>query len=226
MAVACARSPSARRRRAAMASACCRSAAPSDDALKHTPPTGALRGARARRTARCADRSKWRIVTFAHVAETREQAREDVKFGLERFANYFTRRRDLPDHPARHDRCRRVADRGRHRLHRHAGRLHRHFERLWKGSVAALAWSCCWRRTGPTGRRPSAHYELMARFVHPHFQRGVVGAAPAELRHRHRQPRHLFGAVAGGRPGEIEKYKAASPSAPPSKQRCRSKGER
>src|SRR5438874_3105195 len=31
------------------------------------------------------DRRKWRIVTFAHVAETSEQARQDVKFGLADF---------------------------------------------------------------------------------------------------------------------------------------------
>ena len=34
--------------------------------------------------------AKWRIVTFAHVAATREQARKDVEFGLKDFARYFT----------------------------------------------------------------------------------------------------------------------------------------
>ena len=46
----------------------------------------------------------------------------------------------------------------------------RHFERLWKGSEGGMGGSCCWRTTGPTGRRRKS-YELMARYVHPHFQR-------------------------------------------------------
>src|SRR5437879_5067747 len=36
------------------------------------------------------DRSKWRIVTFAHVAETRERARAEVAYGLADFCRYFT----------------------------------------------------------------------------------------------------------------------------------------
>ena len=38
--------------------------------------------------------------------ETREQAREDVKFGLDRLRPVFHRRRHLPDPAARHHRCR------------------------------------------------------------------------------------------------------------------------
>ena len=46
------------------------------------------------------DRSKWRIVTFAHVAPTREQARKDVEFGLENFTRYFTEVATFPIIPA------------------------------------------------------------------------------------------------------------------------------
>jgi limonene 1,2-monooxygenase len=35
------------------------------------------------------DRSKWRMMGMMHVAETREQARKDVEYGLMHFINYF-----------------------------------------------------------------------------------------------------------------------------------------
>ena len=38
----------------------------------------------------------WRIVTFAHVAETREQARADMKFGLADFVRYFAKVATFP----------------------------------------------------------------------------------------------------------------------------------
>ncbi len=36
-----------------------------------------------------ADRSKWRLVGLMHLAETEEQAREDVKYGIEQWFRYF-----------------------------------------------------------------------------------------------------------------------------------------
>src|SRR5947208_2333703 len=61
----------------------------SDDALKaHAANWGVYEEA-AGKNGKTADRRKWRIVTFAHVAETREQAQADMKFGLEDFKRYF-----------------------------------------------------------------------------------------------------------------------------------------
>ncbi|MGH7029446.1 MAG: LLM class flavin-dependent oxidoreductase, partial [Stellaceae bacterium] len=54
----------------------------SDDALKAHANNWKIYTDHAQKAGKTADRSKWRIVTFAHVAETREKAREDVKFGL------------------------------------------------------------------------------------------------------------------------------------------------
>ena len=42
-----------------------------------------------------------------------------------------------------------------------------------RARTAASAASCCWRTTGRTGRRRKRSYELMARYVHPHFQRNA-----------------------------------------------------
>src|SRR5262250_1801887 len=55
----------------------------SDDALKAHAGNWGIYEESARAHGKTPDRRKWRIVTFAHVAETREQARQDVKFGLE-----------------------------------------------------------------------------------------------------------------------------------------------
>nr|WP_272887055.1 LLM class flavin-dependent oxidoreductase [Phenylobacterium aquaticum] len=42
------------------------------------------------------DRSGWRLVGPMHIAETREQARADVRFGLEKWAYYFSEIANLP----------------------------------------------------------------------------------------------------------------------------------
>ena len=48
-----------------------------------------------------ADRSKWRLVGPMHLAETREQARRDVEYGIVEFSRYFTH--VLPAGPTRGD---------------------------------------------------------------------------------------------------------------------------
>ena len=42
------------------------------------------------------DRKNWRVVGMFHIAETREQARKNVQFGVQAFANYF---RDVATFP-------------------------------------------------------------------------------------------------------------------------------
>lgn len=45
---------------------------------------------------KCVDRSSWRLVGPVHVAETREKARENVKFGLARWIDYISKVAALP----------------------------------------------------------------------------------------------------------------------------------
>ena len=47
-----------------------------------------------------ADRRKWRLVGPMHIADTKEQAYEDVAFGLPQWADYFQRVAALPLGPA------------------------------------------------------------------------------------------------------------------------------
>src|SRR6267154_1436199 len=122
---------------------------------------------------KAADRSKWRIVTFAHVAPTREQAFEEVKFGLDRYAKYFTDVATFPIlPPGITDAAEFLTKEGLACIGTPDDCI-RHFERLWTGSDggfgAVLLLANNWADWPATLRS----YELMARFVHPHFQRGA-----------------------------------------------------
>ena len=179
MAVACARSPvgavAAGRHGIGMLSI----GGTSDDALKAHAANWGIYTEQARQHGRTADRSKWRIVTFAHVAETREKAREDVKFGLDRFAKYFTDVATFPIIPPGIDDAAEFLTKEGVACIGTPDDCIRHFERLWKGSDggygAVLLLAHNWADWPATQRS----YELMARYVHPHFQRGAI--APRQL---------------------------------------------
>lgn len=117
------------------------------------------------------DRSKWRIVTFAHVAGTREKARADMAYGLADFCRYFTDVATFPIVPAGiTDPVEYLTSSGLACIGTPDDCI-RHFERLWQGSNggfgAVLLLSHNWADWEATKRS----YELMARYVHPHFQR-------------------------------------------------------
>src|SRR5215831_16542230 len=62
---------------------------------RHTENWG-LYEEQARKHGHTPDRRKWRVVGLFHIAETREQARKNVAFGLDAFAKYF---RDVATFP-------------------------------------------------------------------------------------------------------------------------------
>src|ERR1700752_5329483 len=114
--------------------------ATSDEALKaHASNWGVYEEA-ARANGKTPDRSKWRIVTFAHVADTKEQAFKDVRFGLEDFRRYFTEVATFPiippdvtGDPAEYPAPRALASFGPPKA------WARHFERLGRAPTAASA---------------------------------------------------------------------------------------
>src|ERR1700756_1930668 len=61
----------------------------SPDAMAKHTLNWSLYEEQARLNGHVPDRSKWRVVTLMHIAETREKARQNVKFGLKAFADYF-----------------------------------------------------------------------------------------------------------------------------------------
>jgi limonene 1,2-monooxygenase len=116
------------------------------------------------------DRSKWRLVGLMHIAETREQAKKNVEFGLRAFADYFRDVATFPIVPPD------VADPYAFMVESGTACIGTpddgiaYIERLLAGSggfgvVCELAHNWAdWEQT-------KRHFELMARFVHPHFQR-------------------------------------------------------
>ena len=144
----------------------------SDDALKaHAANWGVYEEA-ARKSGKTADRRKWRIVTFAHVAETREQARADVKFGLADFNRYFTDVATFPIIPPEitGDPAEYLVTSGLACIGTPEDCI-AHFERLWKGSNGGLGGILLLAHNWADWAQTQRSYELMARYVHPHFQR-------------------------------------------------------
>ena len=171
------------------------------------PPTGRSTRSRRARTTRWPT-AQWRIVTFAHVAPTREQAFEDVKFGLDRFAKYFTDVATFPIlPPGITDAAEFLTKEGIACIGTPDDCI-RHFERLWKGSDggfgAVLLLAHNWADWPATQRS----YELMARYVHPHFQRqsNDLRTLSYDIAAGNRG---TYSVQSQAAVGEIEKYQAA-----------------
>ncbi|MBV9861514.1 MAG: LLM class flavin-dependent oxidoreductase [Alphaproteobacteria bacterium] len=124
----------------------------------------------ARANGHAPDRRNWRVVGLFHLADTREQARRNVEFGLKAFCDYFRDVATFPIIPGD------VTDPYEYMVESGAACIGTpddaiaYVERLVAGSggfgvLAELAHN--WADWDATKR----HYELMARFVHPHFQR-------------------------------------------------------
>jgi limonene 1,2-monooxygenase len=144
----------------------------SDDALKAHANNWRLYEESARAAGNTPDRRNWRIVTFAHVAETREQAHADVKFGLENFKRYFSEVATFPIIPpdVTGDPAEYLVSTGLACIGTPEDCV-RHFERLWKGSDGGLGGILLLAHNWADWAAAKRSYELMARYVHPQFQR-------------------------------------------------------
>jgi limonene 1,2-monooxygenase len=139
-----------------------------DAMARHTANWG-LYEEQARANGHVPDRRNWRVVGMFHIAETREQARKNVEFGLPAFRQYFHDIATFPIVPPD------VEDVFDFMINSGAACVGTpedaiaYIERLMKGSggfggIMELAHN--WADWAATQR----HFELMARFVHPHFQ--------------------------------------------------------
>jgi limonene 1,2-monooxygenase len=144
----------------------------SDDALKAHAANWGVYEETARANGKVPDRRKWRIVTFAHVAETREQARADMQFGLDDFKRYFAEVAtfpivppDITGDPADYLTSSGIACIGT------PDDCIRHFERLWRGSNGGFGGVLLLAHNWANWEATKKSYELMARYVHPRFQR-------------------------------------------------------
>jgi len=148
----------------------------SPDAMKHHANNWGLYEETARANGHTPDRNKWRLVTLFHIAETREKARENVRHGLAAFRDYFSNISTFPIVPPdAGDPYEFLTSTGSACIGTPDDAI-AYIERLLQGSggfggILELAHN--WADWAETKR----HYELMARYVHPHFQ------GSRELRH-------------------------------------------
>ncbi len=115
------------------------------------------------------NRRDWRVVGFFHIAETREQARKNVEFGMQAFANYFRDVATFPIIPPE------VGDPVQWMIETGTACIGTpddavaYVDRLMKGS-GGFGVLCELAQNWADWEQTKRHYELMARFVHPKFQ--------------------------------------------------------
>jgi len=141
----------------------------SPEALVHHARNWGIYEETARANGKVPDRHNWRLVTMFHVAETRAKARENVRYGIERFAQYFRDVGTFPIVPPG------IGDAYEYLLDNQAACIGTpddaiaYIQRLLDGSGgfgAILELAHNWADFDATKR----HFELMARYVLPHFQ--------------------------------------------------------
>lgn len=119
------------------------------------------------------DRSKWRLVGLCHIAETAEQARRDVEYGIEHWFNYFQEIAAFPQMSMPGQNAKEMIDFINDSGFGAIGTpemCRAQIERLWKqsngGFGAYLTLAHNWANFEATRKS----YELIAREVFPHFQ--------------------------------------------------------
>ncbi len=175
MAVACSRSPVGAEASGKHGIGMISIGGTSDEALAAHARNWAIHCESAAMSGQTPNRSKWRITTFAHVAETREKARADMAYGLEKFARYFTDVATFPVIPPG------IADPVEYLTSLGLACIGTpddciaHFDRLWKGSQGGFGAVLLLAHNWADWEATKHSYELMARYVHPHIQRQSNG---------------------------------------------------
>jgi limonene 1,2-monooxygenase len=128
------------------------------------------------------DRNKWRLVGPMHIAETEEQARKDVEFGLKDWIDYFQKVAALPLAPETDNPAELVEAMNNSGLavigtpDQAAAQIQRLVDQSNGGFGAYLFMAHEWANTEATRHS----YELFARYVMPLFQ----GSTPAPVASR------------------------------------------
>ena len=131
----------------------------------------------------------------------------DIKFGLEDFRRYFTEVATFPIIPpdVTGDPAEYLVSSGLACIGTPDDCV-RHFERLWKGSAGGFGGVLLLAHNWADWPATKKSYELMARYVHPHFQRNCQRAARLELQRRQGQVRDRRRAIEGCGQAAIDKY--------------------
>ncbi|MEX2617183.1 MAG: LLM class flavin-dependent oxidoreductase [Alphaproteobacteria bacterium] len=170
MAVACARSPSGALAAGKHGLGMLSIGGTGDEALTKHAENWRMCEEAATENGKTVHRRNWRLVTLMHIAETREKARENVRFGLENFAQYFRDIATFPIIPAGIDDPYEWLMETKNAIIGTPDDAIEYIETLLKGaggfgSLMQLAHN--WADFDATKR----NYELISRYVFPHFQR-------------------------------------------------------
>lgn len=114
------------------------------------------------------DRSRWRLVGPMHIAATREQAMEEVKFGLEKWIYYFREIANLPIVPEGPDPVKAMTETGLAVIGTPEDAVQR-IQQLVDESGGFGAFLLMDHNWAPWEAKKRS-YELIARYVAPHFQ--------------------------------------------------------
>jgi limonene 1,2-monooxygenase len=169
MAVACARSPSgalaAGRHGLGMLSI----GGTNDEALAKHADNWRMCEEAAAENGHTVKRENWRLVTLMHIAETRQEARDNVEFGLENWAKYFREIATFPIVPAGIDNPYEFLTENKMAVIGTPDDAIEYIETLLDGAGgfgALMQLAHNWADFDATKR----NYELISRYVFPHFQ--------------------------------------------------------
>ncbi len=137
------------------------------------------------------DRSKWRLVGLCHIAETAEQARRDVEYGIEHWFNYFQEIAAFPQMSMPGQNAKEMIDFINDSGFGAIGTpemCKAQIDRLWKqsngGFGAYLMLAHNWANFDATRKS----YDLIAREVFPHFQGQHMSTMNAAVRAQKMRP--------------------------------------
>ena len=151
------------------------------------------------------DRNRWRLVAPLHLAETRERARDNVRFGLERWLDYFRRVAALPLAPegAIDDAVDALNATGFAVI----GTVEDAIAQIERLQTQSGGFGCLLQMAHEWADREATRksYELVARYVMPHFQgslEGTVGSRDWAAENR----TAFMGAAVGAVMAEITRH--------------------
>ena len=142
----------------------------------------------AARHGNCMDRRDWRMIGLVHCAETREQALADVEFGLEQWVSYFEDVAVIPMVPAdrRSEPAAHLVESGMAVIGTPDDCIQQ-IENLWEASQGGFGCYLITDHNWAPFAAKLKSYEMVARYVIPHFQRQNSQRAESNAWVRERQ---------------------------------------
>lgn len=137
------------------------------------------------------DRSKWRLVGLCHIAETAEQARRDVEYGIEHWFNYFQEIAAFPQMSMPGQNAKEMIDFINDSGFGAIGTpemCKAQIDRLWTQSNGGFGAYLMLAHNWANFEATKKSYELIAREVFPHFQGQHMSTMNAALRAQKMRP--------------------------------------